>query len=180
MAKGRFRGGVHPPGRKEATRERAVERMALPARLVVPMSQHLGAPCLPLVAEGEPVLRGQLIGDVEAMVSAPVHAPASGYVTGIVNVLTPSGAPSTAVVIDVTRPQDLEDYVELPLSDSVRDMARAAGLVGLGGAAFPSHVKLSPPSGMPIEAENSSASPASRAVIGIRGSISSSAGFSDT
>jgi electron transport complex protein RnfC len=151
VAKGLFRGGVHPPARKEATRERPIERIALPAKLVVPMSQHLGAPCQPLVAEGEPVLRGQVIGDVDAMVSAPVHAPASGYVTGVVKTLTPAGVPVTAVEIEVTRPQDLEDYVELPLTESVKDMARSAGLVGLGGAAFPTHVKLNPPPGMPID-----------------------------
>ena len=151
MAKGLFRGGVHPPERKEATRERPIERPPLPARLVVPMSQHLGAPCQPLVAEGDAVLRGQVIGDVDAMVSAPVHSPVSGYVTGIVKVMTPSGIPATAVQIDVSRPQDLNDYVELPLTDSVSEMAHAAGLVGLGGAAFPSHVKLNPPAGMSID-----------------------------
>ncbi len=151
MAKGLFVGGVHPPGRKNATRERPIERMGVPARLVVPMSQHLGAPCQPLVEEGQPVLRGQLIGDVDAMVSAPVHSPASGYVTKITKTLTPAGMFVPAVEIDVSRPQDLGDFVELPLTDSVPDMARAGGLVGMGGAAFPTHVKLNPPPGMPIE-----------------------------
>ncbi len=152
MPKTLFAGGIHPPGRKSATRECAIERMRLPARLVVPMSQHLGAPCQPLVSEGDPVLRGQLIGDVDATISAPIHSPASGFVTGIVKTTTPTGVSSAAVVIDVARPQDLDDYVQLPLSESASDMARAGGLVGMGGAAFPTHVKLRPPAGTVIEA----------------------------
>lgn len=150
MAKGLFVGGIHPPEYKDATRERPIERMPLPARLVVPLSQHLGAPCKPLVSEGEPVLRGQIIGDVAALVSAPIHAPASGYVTGITTTLTPAGITTTAIEIDVSRPQDLDEYVELPLTDSVKGMARSAGLVGMGGAAFPTHVKLAPPQDMVI------------------------------
>ena len=151
MARVTFVGGIHPPGHKLATRELPIARAPIPHRLVVPMSQHLGAPCQPLVSEGDPVLRGQKIGDVEAMVSAPVHSPATGYVTGIVDTLTPSGTRSVAVQIEPTRPQDLEQYVELEISDDPRQTARASGMVGLGGAAFPSHVKLAPPKGMTIE-----------------------------
>jgi len=72
----------------------------VPARLVVPMSQHLGAPCKPVVAVGDRVERGQLIGDVEAMVSAPVHAPASGTVAEVGATLTAGGTTVAAVVIE--------------------------------------------------------------------------------
>jgi len=151
VARVSFVGGIHPPGRKDATREKPVQRAPLPHRLVVPMSQHLGAPCEPLVAEGDPVLRGQKIGDVDALVSAPVHSPATGFVTGIVTTLTPAGTRSVAVQIEPTRPQDLDEYLELDISDDPRHTARAAGLVGLGGAAFPSHVKLAPPGDLHID-----------------------------
>jgi len=115
------------------------------------MSQHLGAPCQPVVSVGDPVLRGQLVGDVEAMVSAPVHAPATGFVTAITSTLTPAGGTSVAVEIEPNHPQDLGSFLELPLSEDPRQMARASGMVGLGGAAFPSHVKLAPPKDMHID-----------------------------
>ncbi|HEY5432414.1 MAG TPA: hypothetical protein VIL06_03290, partial [Coriobacteriia bacterium] len=78
MAGGAFRGGIHPPDHKGATSGSPIERAPLPDRLTVPMSQHLGAPCVPLVAKGDRVERGQLIGEIDALISAPVHAPASG------------------------------------------------------------------------------------------------------
>jgi electron transport complex protein RnfC len=140
-----FVGGVHPPEHKAATRGVPIARMSVPHKILVPMSQHLGAPCQPLVSVGDPVLRGQLIGDVDAMVSAPVHSPASGFVTAIRTTLTPAGTTSVAVEIEPTHPQDLGDFLELPLSDDPRLTARASGMVGLGGAAFPSHIKLTPP-----------------------------------
>lgn len=151
MARVTFVGGIHPPGRKELTRDKPVERTPLPHRLVVPMSQHLGAPCEPLVAEGDAVLRGQKIGDVDALVSAPVHSPASGFVTGIIDTLTPAGTHSLAVQIEPGHPQNLDDYVELELFEDARQTARASGMVGLGGAAFPTHIKLSPPGDLHID-----------------------------
>ena len=151
MAKASFVGGIHPPGHKDSTRERPIERAPIPQRLVVPMSQHLGAPCQPLVSVGDPVLRGQTIGDVEALVSAPVHSPATGFVTSISETLTPAGTRSVAVEIEPTHPQDLEQYLELEISDDPRQTARASGMVGLGGAAFPSHVKLTPPKDTAID-----------------------------
>lgn len=145
MGRAVFRGGVHPPEHKEATSGSPVVWAPVPSRLIVPMSQHLGAPCKPVVEVGDHVVRGQLLGDVEAMVSAPVHAPASGTVAEIGTTLTAAGTTVAAVVIECDADQDLESFAPLPESDDPRARVRAAGIVGMGGATFPSVVKLTPP-----------------------------------
>ena len=152
MAGGAFRGGIHPPDHKAATSGSSIERAPLPDRLTVPMSQHLGAPCIPLVAKGDRVARGQLIGEVDALISASVHAPASGVVVAIVSALTPAGIRSPCVIIEPDADQDRAAYVPIrPGHDGAGPSARAAGLVGLGGAAFPSAVKLAPSKHTPID-----------------------------
>jgi electron transport complex protein RnfC len=144
-----FKGGIHPPERKEATSFSPIVRAPLPEHLFVPMSQHLGAPCAPLVAPGDRVARGQLIGNVDAMVSAPVHSPVSGVVAEVGPRLTIGGARGVTVVIEPDAEQDYTSFVHVPDGD-VRQTVRAAGIVGLGGAAFPSAVKLSPPKGLDV------------------------------
>ncbi len=152
MAGGRFHGGIHPPDHKAATSGSPIERALLPERLTVPMSQHLGAPCVPLVVKGDHVARGQVIGDVDAMISAPVHAPASGEVVAVLTALTPSGSRATSVVIAVDQAQDRDAFVRIvPEGEGAGAAARAAGLVGLGGAAFPAAVKLAPAKHTPID-----------------------------
>lgn len=151
MARAGFRGGVHPPERKDATSGRPIERGPVPERLVVPLSQHLGAPCAPVVAVGDRVKRGQLLGEVDAVVSAPVHSPVDGEVTALTTVLTATGQRVSALEIAVDAEQDFESYVALPDQD-VKHTVRAAGIVGMGGAAFPSSVKLQPPHDATIEA----------------------------
>jgi len=149
LSKAAFRGGVHPPERKEATSSSATQWARIPERLVVPMSQHLGAPCQPVVAVGERVKRGQLVGSVEAMVSAPVHSPVNGEVTAIGPWLTAGGTRVTCVTIVPDAEQNLDEFV--PVSgDDVRTLVRAAGIVGLGGATFPSVVKLTPPKDLDV------------------------------
>lgn len=150
MAKRVFRGGVHPAERKDATAGSPVVWAPVPAALVVPMSQHLGAPCVPLVAAGDSVSRGQLIGDVEAMVSAPVHSPVTGTVTEVRTTLTTGGTRATAVVIEPDESQNLDEYVALGDAEDDRARVRAAGIVGMGGATFPSVVKLKPPAETPV------------------------------
>jgi electron transport complex protein RnfC len=152
MAGGAFHGGIHPPDRKAATSGVPIERAPLPERLTVPMSQHLGAPCVPLVAKGDRVVRGQVIGDIDAMISAPVHAPAAGEVVAIVSALTPAGIRATSVVIVPDPEQDRDAFVPIvPENGGTGDIARAAGLVGLGGAAFPAAVKLVPAKHTPVD-----------------------------
>jgi len=146
-----FRGGVHPPGHKERTAACAIEWAPVPERLVVPLSQHLGAPCAPLVGKGDRVERGQMIGDVEAMVSAPIHSPVAGTVAEVGITLTAGGQRVAAVTIEPDGSQDLDSFVPVEDTGDARARVRAAGIVGMGGAAFPSMVKLSPPKGMAID-----------------------------
>ncbi len=144
MSKAAFRGGIHPPEHKEATASVPIDWMPVPGKLVIPMSQHLGAPCVPTVAVGDRVERGEVIGAIEAMVSAPVHSPVAGEVSAIAPGLTVGGSRVTCVTIVPDAEQDLNAFVPVAEGD-VRATVRAAGIVGLGGATFPSAVKLSPP-----------------------------------
>lgn len=147
MARGAFRGGVHPPEHKDATASSPVAPGPLPSVLVVPMSQHLGAPCVPCVATGDRVERGQLIGDVDAVVSAPVHSPVRGTVTAVRPTPTTGGGIAEAVVIEPDAGQSLDDVVTIGGAEHTPATVRAAGIVGMGGATFPSAVKLKPPAG---------------------------------
>ena len=122
----------------------------MPERIVVPVSQHLGAPCEPTVGRRDRVERGQVIADVEAMISAPVHSPVAGEVAGVVTTLLPSGARASALVITPDEEQDLGAFVPVPPGD-VPTMVRAAGIVGMGGAQFPSSVKLTPPKELEVD-----------------------------
>ncbi|WP_312246651.1 electron transport complex subunit RsxC [Stutzerimonas nitrititolerans] len=145
-------GGIHPPERKELSNRAPIQRMPLPARLVVPLAQHLGAPAEPCVTLGEQVLKGQLIAEASGFVSAPLHAPTSGTVSFIGPQPYPhvSGMTATAIVIDSDgRDQWIElqphtDYRQLP-SAELLDIIRQAGINGLGGAGFPTAVKLTAP-----------------------------------
>ncbi|WP_312713544.1 electron transport complex subunit RsxC [Stutzerimonas nitrititolerans] len=145
-------GGIHPPERKELSNRTLIQRMPLPARLIVPLAQHLGAPAEPCVTLGEQVLKGQLIAEASGFVSAPVHAPTSGTVSFIGPQPYPhvSGMTATAIVIDSDgRDQWIElqphtDYRQLPPAELL-DIIRQAGINGLGGAGFPTAVKLTAP-----------------------------------
>ncbi|HZL06216.1 MAG TPA: RnfABCDGE type electron transport complex subunit C, partial [Coriobacteriia bacterium] len=150
MTRAAFKGGIHPPGHKGATASSPITRAPLPERFYVPMSQHLGAPCAPVVAAGDRVVRGQVIGHVDAMVSAPVHSPVNGVVAEVGPHLTIAGARTATVVIEPDAEQDYASFDPVPEGD-VRQTVRAAGIVGLGGAAFPSAVKLSPPKGLVVD-----------------------------
>lgn len=119
--------------------------------LVVPMSQHLGAPCEPIVARGDEVGRGQKIGDVDAFISAPIHSPVSGKVKALSTIKLVSGVVVPAVQIEPDEEQDFESWEKVELGDTVAATVREAGIVGMGGAAFPAHVKLSPPPNMTID-----------------------------
>lgn len=145
-------GGIHPPECKELSNRTPIRQIPLPARLVLPLAQHLGAPAEPCVTLGEQVLKGQLIAEASGFVSAPLHAPTSGTVSFIGPQPYPhvSGITSTAIVIDSDdRDQWIElqphtDYRQLPPSELL-DIIHQAGISGLGGAGFPTAVKLTPP-----------------------------------
>ena len=154
-----FPGGAHPHegvNGKAVNCEMAIRELPAPQRVVIPLSQHIGAPAAALVKKGDQVLMGQKIGEAGGFVSAPVHASVSGTVVGIENVEIASGAVVPAVVIE----NDFQDqWVELNptnhpetlTAEELLAIVREAGIVGLGGATFPTSVKLSAPKGKTIE-----------------------------
>jgi len=162
-----FPGGVHPPENKETTKNKPIENMPAPAKVIIPLQQHTGAPCEPIVQIGDEVKEGQKIGESKAFVSAPVHTSISGKVVAIEphphpaitrdvmaivieNQVSESqgdaahpthalrGYPGTRFIAQETKYQELTPQ-------QIKDKIKEAGIVGLGGAAFPTHVKLSPP-----------------------------------
>ncbi len=162
MAKFSFRGGVHPVYSKEITSTLAIVKMPLPQKVVVPMQQHIGAPCELLadvekIEKGIEVKAGQKLGDNKGFVSAPVHAPISGTVVDIGPYNHPLGMKINAVTIESDGRDEWDENIKPAGSledlsaDDIRKIVREAGIVGLGGATFPSHVKLSPPEDKPID-----------------------------
>jgi electron transport complex protein RnfC len=148
-----FEHGVHPPERKQATAGLAIERMPFVDQYVLPLGQHIGAPCLPLVTPGQPVQRGEPIAKPGGFVSTALHAPVTGRVSDVGLRLHPNGKMVPAIVIetdpyDSQRLRDVHPVDPASLSlDEIAEHVQQAGLVGLGGAAFPTHVKLKVPDG---------------------------------
>lgn len=140
----KVRGGVMVPHSKN-TKDMPVRRIPAPEEVVLPMSQHIGAPCEPTVKVGDTVKVGQVIGDTDKFVSAPIHATVSGKVTAIKEMRTATGVVSQAVFIENDGQMENFEGLEPPKIDTREDFlkaVRASGLVGLGGAGFPTHVKL--------------------------------------
>ena len=150
-----FKGGVHPDYNKELAREKAIETMPCPSELVVSMSQHLGAPATCVVKVGDYVVKGQLLGEKNGFISAKVYAPANGLVKAIEPRLGPSGSKAPAVILDTmaAAPEgmDLAEKTLAPLDwktatkEELLARVEAAGICGMGGAGFPTSVKLNPP-----------------------------------
>lgn len=150
-------GGVHPPEHKERTAGMPLESFPVPERLTVPMLQHIGAPAAPVVKKKDEVKKGQVIGESQGFISASVHSPVSGKVRSVENCThNPTGRQVPAVVIDNDgEEQWAEGCDERQDPDSVDvsrmvELVQEAGIVGLGGASFPAHVKLSPPPHSPV------------------------------
>lgn len=152
-----FSGGVHPPYRKELTKDQSIKKAAVPENLVIPLVQHIGAPCEPTVAVGDEVKEGQVIGKPRGFVSAPVHSPVSGTVKRVEKVLHPLG--QHVLAVSIKRDEKEEISYMTPMGDRIDDLdskaivdrVMNAGIVGLGGATFPAHVKFSPPKEKPID-----------------------------
>ena len=150
-----FKGGVHPDYNKELAREKAIETMPCPSELVVSMSQHLGAPATCVVKVGDYVVKGQLLGEKNGFISAKVYAPANGLVKAIEPSLGPSGSKAPAVILDTTAaaPEgtDVAEKTLAPLDwktatkEELLARVEATGICGMGGAGFPTSVKLNPP-----------------------------------
>ncbi|MCX7774390.1 MAG: electron transport complex subunit RsxC [Clostridia bacterium] len=142
-----FKGGVHPPQNK-STQHLETVVMGVPSRVILPMVQHLGAPCRPLVKKGDVVKVGQVVGDTDAFVSAPIHSSVSGVVTAIEDRIITGSKPVACIEIKPDGLQEVWEGVKAPGIDSREAFlkaVRASGLTGLGGAGFPTHVKLNPP-----------------------------------
>ena len=154
MLKTFSRGGVHPAENKFSANA-TISVLALPKTVSIPVSQHLGAPCKPVVEKGDTVKAGQVIAKGEGFVTANIHSSVSGKVQKIDNMADSSGYRKTAIVIDVEGDEwvdevDLSDKLVKDITSSKQDILTKvfeSGIVGLGGATFPTHVKLSVPKG---------------------------------
>lgn len=149
----KVRGGVGVTHNKN-TEHMPAERMPVPDRVVLPMSQHIGVPCTPVVKVGDIVSVGQIVGDSDKYVSAPIHASISGKVTAVGETPLPNGVISDSVTIESDGEMRLFEGLEPPTVNTKEDLVRAvraSGLVGLGGAGFPAHVKLNFPPDKPID-----------------------------
>jgi electron transport complex protein RnfC len=149
--------GVHPQEHKELTRERPIERMRFPSEVILLLNQHLGKPSRPIVKVGDKVYRGQLIAEADGFVSVPLHASATGTIKEIGKRQHPTGRLDDAIVIecDPGSPQTLYDEHPLPWEHldipNLLQEIQHGGFVGLGGAAFPTHVKFAVPEGKKVE-----------------------------
>ncbi len=147
------RGGVSVSHNKN-TAEMPVERMPIPSKVILPMQQHIGAPCAPTVKVGDIVSVGQVIGDSESFVCAPIHATVSGKVTAVGDVRLANGLITKGVTIESDGEMRLYEGIKPPVVTNKKELAKAvreSGLVGLGGAGFPAHVKLNFPDDKKID-----------------------------
>ncbi|OGV98646.1 MAG: hypothetical protein A2Z59_05615 [Nitrospinae bacterium RIFCSPLOWO2_02_39_17] len=152
-----FRGGIHTPEEKDRTKGLPIQTAPLPPKVVIPLSQHSGAVCEPVVNKGDVVKKGQKIGEGKGPVTSTIHSSLSGKVVDISPHPHPFGSSVLSVVIesdgkDEWTPvlKENEDYLSFD-TQKLKEIVREAGIVGLGGAQFPTHVKLSPPDGNGIE-----------------------------
>ncbi len=150
MAKLTFSGGIHPSGKKNLTATKPLVHLAAPELLYFPMGQHIGAPLKPVVSVGDRVLKMQKIADTDAFMSAPLHASVSGKVKDIGLYLNHTNSKVPTIVIENDGlDEEAEPLHNLDINnmspEDMRKIIREAGIVGMGGAGFPTHVKLSPP-----------------------------------
>lgn len=149
MAKHSFRGGLHPYDGKELSKDRPIVDILPGKELVFPLSQHIGAPAVPVVKKGDKVLRGQMIADAGGFVSVPIYSSVSGNVTAIEKRRVVTGDMVESIVIandgkyEEVNYQQITDVSKLS-KEEIKEKIRIAGVVGMGGAGFPTHVKLSP------------------------------------
>lgn len=152
-----FKGGVHPDDGKQRTQGMATVKVTAPAEIVIPMAQHIGAPAKVCVEVGQGVLLGQVIGKPGGFVSAQVHSSVSGKVTAVEPRPGAMGVPVLCVVIEndgEDRPVEMNGLADWKDADAeaLKQKIADAGVVGMGGATFPTHVKLSPPKDKVIDA----------------------------
>ena len=143
-----FKGGIHPKDGKALAKDQPIKELLPLGELVYPLSQHIGAHAVPLVKKGDHVLKGQKIAEAGGFVSAPVHASVSGTVKGIEKRLTATGSMVDSIIVENDGLyEEVEFHPADPASltrEEIIGRIRDGGVVGLGGAGFPTHVKLSP------------------------------------
>lgn len=149
MAKLTFTGGIHPYDGKDLSKDKPIRDVLPKGELVYPLSQHIGAPAAPVVKKGDHVLVGQMIAEAGGFVSAPIHASVSGTVKGVEKRLTVTGMLADAIIIENDGEyKEIEWPERKPLESlsgaEILQYVKEAGIVGMGGAGFPTHVKLSP------------------------------------
>lgn len=142
-----FKGGVHPFDGKELSKDVAVRKILPKGEVVIPLSQHIGAPATPVVEVGQRVLKGQLIAEASGFISANIHSSVSGTVKKIEQRLVPNGSKVLSIIIENDEQYEEFEYeqVKEPWSkEYIREAVKDCGVVGLGGACFPTNVKLTP------------------------------------
>ncbi len=144
-----FKGGIHPYEGKELSKDQPIETYIPQGEMVFPLSQHIGAPAKPLVKKGDRILKGQMIAEPGGFVSAPIHSSVSGTVKGIEPRLTATGTMANAIIVENDQKyEEVEYHPAGSLGELSRDeilkRIQDGGVVGMGGAGFPTHVKLSP------------------------------------
>lgn len=158
MSSKTFKGGIHPPYNKERSRYLSIENLEGSKEMIFPLSQHIGAPASPVVKTGDRVCTGQLIAAASGFVSANIHSSVSGTVTAIRPCLHPNGTEVMSIVIENDFKYEKDSSVtanssaDMLSTEEILEIVRNAGIVGMGGATFPTHVKLSPPADKKIEA----------------------------
>ncbi len=151
-----FNGGIHPPYNKEYSEKKAIEKAGSPKVVYIPLQQHIGAPAKAIVKVGEEVKLGQKIGEQEGFVSCSVHSSVSGKVIGIKEHELPGGRGMCIVIKNDFKDEVYENVtpvknVENLTKEEIANIVKEAGVVGMGGATFPTHVKISPPQGKSID-----------------------------
>ena len=144
-----FKGGIHPNDGKSLAKDKAIVTVMPKGDLIYPLSQHIGAPASPIVSVGDHVLKGQKIAEAGGFVSAPIHASVSGTVKAIEPHFNPTGSKVNCIVVE-----NDGEYQEVPYApakpfdeltkEAILNLISEAGIVGMGGAGFPTKVKLSP------------------------------------
>lgn len=152
-----FKKGVHPPHGKHLTEKKPIEEYLPKGDLVFPLSQHIGAPCTALVKKGDRVLVGQKIGEATGFVSAPIYSSVSGTVKNVTPVATAMGTKAMSIIIENDNAYEKcadklneKDYTEIS-NEEIISIIKEAGIVGMGGATFPTHVKINPPKDKEID-----------------------------
>ncbi|MDA3860780.1 MAG: electron transport complex subunit RsxC [Melioribacteraceae bacterium] len=144
-----FKGGIHPVEYKRLTSNLPIDKLPIPSKIILPLSQHIGAPSIPIVNKKDEVVAGQLLAKQNGPISVPIYSPVAGKVLSIGIEDTVSSFAKECITIQCTENSELNQLPKLDVdnitSTMIRDRVQLAGIVGQGGAAFPTYFKLTPP-----------------------------------